>query len=156
MYKTKLHISRRKYIDKNMNIFFLSICPYVCAKMHCDSHVIKMILEYAQMLCTAHHVCGNYKNPDLYKIAFKNNPCAVWARTTSGNYSWLYELFIHWKLFNSFFIHVFLSIYWLFSVLIILTAFFCESKKYYTFNQYIEMLLFGVNTVYNRAGCVKC
>ena len=40
--------------------------------MHCDSHVVKMILEYAQMLCTAHHVCGNYKNPKLYKIAFKN------------------------------------------------------------------------------------
>ena len=78
-----------------MNIFFLSICPYVCARMHCDAHVVKMILEYAQMLCTAHHVCGNYKNPKLYKIAFKNNPCAVWARTTTGNYSWLYDLFIH-------------------------------------------------------------
>jgi len=78
-----------------MNIFFLSINPEVCAIMHCDKHVRKMILEYAQMLCTAHHVCGRYKNPKLYKISFKNNPCTVWARTTSGNYVYLYILFIN-------------------------------------------------------------
>ena len=78
-----------------MNIFFLSINPEVCAIMHCDKHVRKMILEYAQMLCTAHHVCGRYKNPKLYKISFKNNPCTVWARTSSGNYLYLYILFIN-------------------------------------------------------------
>ena len=77
-----------------MNIFFLSLCPYVCAKMHCDAHVRKMILEYAQMLCTAHHLCSINKSAKLYKPAFKNNPCTVWARTTSGNYLWLYTLFI--------------------------------------------------------------
>jgi hypothetical protein len=76
-----------------MNIFFLSICPYTCAKMHCDKHVRKMIIEYGQMLSTAHHVCGKYKNPKLYKISFKNNPCTVWARTSSTNYLWLYILF---------------------------------------------------------------
>tara|TARA_B100000035_G_scaffold178189_1_gene151945 strand:- start:28 stop:432 length:405 start_codon:yes stop_codon:yes gene_type:complete len=54
-----------------------------------------MILEYAQMLCTAHHVCGRSKSKRLYKIAFKNNPCTIWARTTSGNYLWLYTLFIN-------------------------------------------------------------
>ena len=73
----------------------MSISPKICAMMHCDKHVRKMILEYAQMLCSAHHVCGNYKSPDLYKIAFKNNPCTVWARTTTGNYLWLYNLFIN-------------------------------------------------------------
>ena len=78
-----------------MNIFFLSLNPEICAIMHCDKHVRKMILEYAQMLCTAHHVCGRYKNPKLYKISFKNNPCTVWTRTTSGNYLWLYQLFIN-------------------------------------------------------------
>ena len=78
-----------------MNIFFLSLNPKVCAIMHCDAHVRKMILEYAQMLCSAHHVCGKYKSPKLYKIAFKNNPCTVWTRATSGNYLWLYTLFIN-------------------------------------------------------------
>jgi len=54
-----------------------------------------MILEYAQMLCSAHHVCGKYKNPNLYKLSFKNNPCTVWTRASSGNYLWLYTLFIN-------------------------------------------------------------
>jgi len=78
-----------------MNIFFLSICPKTCAVMHCDAHVRKMILEYAQMLCSAHHVCGRYKNPKLYKVAFKNNPCTVWTRASVGNYIYLYTLFIN-------------------------------------------------------------
>lgn len=78
-----------------MNIFFLSLCPKKCAKFHCDAHVRKMILEYAQMLCSAHHIRGKYKNPNLYKVAFKNNPCTVWTRATSGNYLWLYILFIN-------------------------------------------------------------
>ena len=78
-----------------MNIFFLSICPKTCAVMHCDAHVRKMILEYAQMLCSAHHVCGRYKNPNLYKIAFRNNPCTVWTRASSGNYLYLYTLFMN-------------------------------------------------------------
>lgn len=47
------------------------------------------------MLCSAHHICGKYKNPKLYKVAFKNNPCTVWTRATSGNYLWLYNLFIN-------------------------------------------------------------
>ena len=78
-----------------MNIFFLSLNPKICAIMHCDAHVRKMILEYAQMLCSAHHICGKYKNRNLYKVAFKNNPCTVWTRATSGNYLWLYNLFIN-------------------------------------------------------------
>ena len=77
-----------------MNIFFLSLSPKTCAKYHCDAHVRKMILEYAQMLCTAHHVCGRYKSDSLYKISFKNNPCTVWTRSSVGNYLWLYTLFI--------------------------------------------------------------
>ena len=39
-----------------MNIFFLSFDPEECAEFHCDKHVLKMILEYAQLLSTAHRV----------------------------------------------------------------------------------------------------
>lgn len=76
-----------------MNIFILSLCPYLCAKYHNDKHVVKMILEYAQMLCTAHHECDTKPNAKLYKSAFKNHPCTIWARKTTGNYKWLYLLF---------------------------------------------------------------
>ena len=37
-----------------MNIFYLSECPVESAQAHCDKHVVKRILESAQMLCTAH------------------------------------------------------------------------------------------------------
>ena len=37
-----------------MNIFHLHKDPKICAKYHCDKHVVKMILETAQMLSTAY------------------------------------------------------------------------------------------------------
>jgi hypothetical protein len=39
-----------------MNIFALSDNPYIAATMHCDKHVVKMIVEYAQLLSTAHRL----------------------------------------------------------------------------------------------------
>ena len=39
-----------------MNIFALHESPEVSAEMACDKHVVKMILESAQLLCTAHRV----------------------------------------------------------------------------------------------------
>lgn len=39
-----------------MNIFVLSQSPQEAARYHCDKHVVKMILEYGQMLSTAHRL----------------------------------------------------------------------------------------------------
>lgn len=78
-----------------MNIFILSLNPYLCALYHCDKHVVKMILETAQMLCTCHHLCCINPSQKLYKKAFQNHPCTIWARKTKGNYIWLYLLFIY-------------------------------------------------------------
>ena len=39
-----------------MNIFYLDHDQKKCAQMHTDRHCVKMILEYAQLLCTTHHV----------------------------------------------------------------------------------------------------
>lgn len=39
-----------------MNIFVLNQNPFDAARDHCDKHVVKMILEYAQMLSTAHRL----------------------------------------------------------------------------------------------------
>ena len=39
-----------------MNIFFLDRNPEICAQMHCNKHVVKMIIEYAQLMSTAHRV----------------------------------------------------------------------------------------------------
>ena len=39
-----------------MNIFALHQHPVVAAKQHCDKHVVKMILETAQLLSNAHRM----------------------------------------------------------------------------------------------------
>ena len=120
-----------------MNIFALDQSPEKAAQMHLDRHVVKMIIEYAQLLSTAHRLSdGRFEehispdgrkkkfyllqdekvglfekiirfdngttevvqklgilNPVCYSLSHQNHPCAVWARTTSTNYSWLYQLF---------------------------------------------------------------
>ena len=73
-----------------MNIFYLDKCPNKAARLQYNKHVVKMILESAQMLCTAHHVYGN-PNDVPYKQAHLNHPSTVWTRENSLHYDWLYE-----------------------------------------------------------------
>ena len=57
-----------------MNIFYLDRDPVIAAQMMCDKHVVKMILESAQMLSTAHRVLDGDEYADkvgLYKMAHK-------------------------------------------------------------------------------------
>lgn len=80
-----------------MNIFYLDKSPKICATQHCDKHVVKMILEYAQILSTAHYILDgstNIAGVDLYKPTHKNHPSAKWVRESLDNYNYLYELFI--------------------------------------------------------------
>ncbi len=75
-----------------MNIFVLSKDPAQAARMMCDKHVVKMVLESTQMLCTAHHHhLKGRASKKLYKPAYANHPCTVWARQTSANYNWLLQ-----------------------------------------------------------------
>ena len=77
-----------------MNIFYLDKRPDDAAEMHCDKHCVKMILEYAQMLSTAHRVLDeDTAHPDLYKIAHKNHPSTIWTRSSKQHYDWLFRLF---------------------------------------------------------------
>lgn len=68
--------------------------PAVAAHMHCDKHVLKMIVEEAQMLSTVQRENGN-DDPLLYKATHKKHPCTVWAGTSTWNYMWSYRLFIN-------------------------------------------------------------
>lgn len=74
-----------------MNIFVTNYSAHKCAKDHCKVHRNKMIVEYAQLMSTAHHELGTWTE-EMYKPTHKNHPSAIWARTTKGNYSWLYGL----------------------------------------------------------------
>ena len=73
-----------------MNIFYLHEDPCKAARYQYNKHVVKMILESAQMLCTAHHHYGNGDNVP-YKKAHYNHPSTVWVRNDIENYSWLYR-----------------------------------------------------------------
>ena len=97
-----------------MNIFFIDKDPIVAAQMQCDKHVVKMIIESAQMLSTAHRMLDGFayfeKSSNgrnirrwrlkderewiLYKAVHMNHPCTVWTRKNSANYLWHYEHFV--------------------------------------------------------------
>jgi hypothetical protein len=76
-----------------MNIFYLDNDPEIAAHYHCDKHVVKMILETAQLLCTAHHELGSGTD-EMYKSTHKNHPSAVWVRASVEHYEWAYSLFV--------------------------------------------------------------
>lgn len=88
-----------------MNIFYLDSSPRKAAQYHCDKHVVKMILEYAQLLSTAHRVLdgnnvgGKWVHPTLddvlYKATHVNHPSSIWVREGWFNYMWLYDLFLN-------------------------------------------------------------
>jgi hypothetical protein len=76
-----------------MNIFVLDENPQVAAEMHNDKHVVKMILETAQLLCGVHHMTNQSSSDQVpYKLSHKNHPCAIWARECVENYIWLCDL----------------------------------------------------------------
>lgn len=72
-----------------MNIFYLDEDPKICAEYHNDKHVVKMILETAQLLCGVHWTTGS-EAP--YKLSHKNHPCSIWVRSSIENYNWLCQL----------------------------------------------------------------
>jgi len=98
-----------------MNIFHLDSDPKIAAQYHCDKHVVKMILEAAQMLSTAHRMLdgklnvvrtdlGRKKkvwvhpnadlNDALYSATHYNHPSNIWTRFSLANYNWHYKLFV--------------------------------------------------------------
>lgn len=72
-----------------MNIFVLDLDQKKCARYHADRHVVKMILESAQLLSTAVRISGIDAG---YKITHQNHPCALWTRESLANWWWLKDL----------------------------------------------------------------
>lgn len=95
-----------------MNIFMLDRNPAIAAQYMVDKHVVKMILESAQLLSTAHRVIdgeqyidtssgrkikrwllSDAREPVMYKATHINHPSAVWSRQSVENYLWLVDHF---------------------------------------------------------------
>ena len=66
-----------------MNIFFLDDDPKLSAQMQCDKHVVKMILETAQMLSTSARARGHDVG---YKSAYPNHPMTLWVGQSPDNF----------------------------------------------------------------------
>lgn len=97
-----------------MNIFILNEDPTIAAQEQCDKHVVKMIVESAQMLSTVHRMVDGVmeRRPSksgsmlqyfyldderediLYKACHYNHPSTVWTRESCCNYTWHYNHFI--------------------------------------------------------------
>jgi len=77
-----------------VNIFFIHRDPAVAAQEHCNKHVVKMVLEYAQLLSTAHQTFSPVHIDGLYRKTHYNHPSARWARETGAQYRWLYQLYV--------------------------------------------------------------
>tara|TARA_R100000152_G_C6779273_1_gene210751 strand:+ start:2337 stop:2903 length:567 start_codon:yes stop_codon:yes gene_type:complete len=99
-----------------MNVFYLDKNPKLAAEFHCDKHVVKMLIEYAQLMSTAHRVMDGeewydrtannrrikrWKHPDsemdkiLYLASHVNHPSGIWLRKSTKHYDWLYEMWLH-------------------------------------------------------------
>ena len=104
-----------------MNIFYIDECPVQAAEWMVDRHVVKMILESAQLLSTAHRLLDGTEIPlevrieqedgttkirkkkwwalhdaredVIYSATHINHPSAVWVRSSVENYNWLVEHF---------------------------------------------------------------
>lgn len=95
-----------------MNIFILDTDPVKAAQLQCDKHVVKMILESAQMLSTAHRLLDGtqykgtsksgrhmkcWSHPDLddilYSAVHVGHPCTLWTIESRDNYVWHYQHF---------------------------------------------------------------
>ena len=98
-----------------MNLFVLDKDPVKAAQLQCDKHIVKMIVESAQMLSTTHRIVdGNlehrksvsgkrtvkyYCHPNsnmekvLYRAVHFGHPCTIWTMKSVQNYMWHYE---HW------------------------------------------------------------
>lgn len=97
-----------------MNIFYLEHDVKNCAKLHVDRHCVKMILEYAMLLSTAHRILDGIPSAGVSKKGRKqtqytildsresslcyvthiNHPSNIWVRQSRANYDWLFRMFV--------------------------------------------------------------
>ena len=100
----------------SMNLFILDKDPVKAARLQCDKHVVKMIVESGQMLSTAHRMLdgvetrrpsksGKTKSKywvhpneqmesELYRAVHMYHPCTIWTMESNNNYNWHYIHFV--------------------------------------------------------------
>jgi len=103
-------------LETIVNLFYLSPDPKICAEMHLDKHVTKMIIEYGQLMSTAHRFLDGKPYTDktangrsiqrwrmedpkleesLMKASHINHPSAIWTRSNRSNYIWFHQMWFY-------------------------------------------------------------
>ena len=97
-----------------MNIYYLHEDPIQNAKWHIDKHIVKMPIEYAQLMSTAHRMLDGEMYLDkstnnrkikrwklnderesvLYKASHINHPSAICVRQSVENYMKMYKIYM--------------------------------------------------------------
>ena len=65
-----------------MNIFYLHKDPQICAEQHLDKHCSKMLVEYAQLMSTAHRIIDGTEYEGKTKT---NRRIKRWKHPTKDN-----------------------------------------------------------------------
>jgi hypothetical protein len=103
-------------MEAKINLFVLDKDPVKAAQLQCDKHIVKMVVESAQMLSTAHRILDGveemrpsksgkrmvkywrHRNSNLenvlYRVAHQNHPCTIWTMRSNNNYNWHYVHFV--------------------------------------------------------------
>ena len=74
-----------------MNIFYLDTDPKLAAQYHCDKHCSKMLIEYAQLMSSAHRETNSPHADLCYKTTHINHPSNIWTRASQDHYTWLWD-----------------------------------------------------------------
>lgn len=74
-----------------MNIFVLDSDPFKAADYHCDQHVVKMILESAQLLSTEAYRAKVWDS-SMYLPTHAKHSCTVWLADNPAAIVWLTSL----------------------------------------------------------------
>ena len=75
-----------------MNIFYTDECPIQAARNLCRIHRNKMLIEYCQLLSTAHHVLdGDQALQGIYRVTHVNHPSSVFTRSSVWAYEWVLD-----------------------------------------------------------------
>lgn len=74
-----------------MNIFLLDEDKQKNVQYYTDKHVVKMIVEYTQLLSSAYYFT-DFVPEGIYKLYGKNHPDSIWVRESQENWLYLKEL----------------------------------------------------------------
>ena len=77
-----------------MNIFWLDRNMRLCAMYHSNKHLVKMLCEHVQILCTVIHLRGESSlyTSRVYKKMHVKHPCVLWCNESKENWEALKRL----------------------------------------------------------------